>query len=307
MKLKKLTMKGFGTMITKRIENNYDAPIFIEGARGDGKSTFTWRTCKKLTDPIKKFNPKRDIAFSRDDTTKQLATKEKGIIWSDELVNVAYNRDFYEAGQKILLKALNMYRDSGNVFIGCIPRFVDLDTQIQRLCRLRVVIPHRGLAIIHEPISSIYTKDPWDVKRNMKIEANWTARNKRPKWHKLTTARAYLRFRKLPPKTEELYKIIKKEKRGRVMEEYGRTDDPKEKSFYESLTDEVVTGNLTKDMFSAIIRVKGIQVASAKRAVNDVLTKRGDKHRWGHYIKDAKGMTKSEGKSLPSREGVLGF
>ena len=46
----------------------------------------------------------------------------------------------YENEQKTLLKALNMYRDSCNVFIGCIPKFVELDKQIQRLCKIRITI-----------------------------------------------------------------------------------------------------------------------------------------------------------------------
>jgi len=306
-KLKKITLKQLGELISKRVENHYDAIAFAEGARGNGKSTFIGKVCFRLKPPLKKFRMKRDIAFSREDVVKQLSKKEKGIVWADELVNVAYNRDFYESGQKVLLKALNMYRDSGNVFFGCIPRFVDLDAQLQRLCRMRIVIPKRGLAIIHEPVHSIYTKDPWDIKTNMKIEANWTLKNKKPQWHKLTTAKAYVRFGKFAPLTEEKYKRLKKEKRGRVMEEYSMRDDLKEKSFYESLVEEIIKGDMTKEMFHTVIRVKGIKAPTAKKAVNNILAERGDKHRWGHYIKDARGMTEKEGQVHSTKEGVLGF
>ena len=89
------------------IGNKFDGIIFIEGKRGLGKSTLAYKIATRLKTPIA-FSPKRDIVYSRDDTLKHLATKKGGVIFSDEMINVAYNRDFYNEEQKVLLKALNM-------------------------------------------------------------------------------------------------------------------------------------------------------------------------------------------------------
>ena len=74
----------------------FDCIIFIEGNRGLGKSTLAYKILSGLKVNIK-FKPKRDLVYSREDTIKHLATKKNGCILSDEMINVAYKRDFYES------------------------------------------------------------------------------------------------------------------------------------------------------------------------------------------------------------------
>jgi len=145
-----------------------DMICFIEGRRGLGKSTLGYKILSGLKVSVP-FKPKRDLVYSREDTLKHLASKINGIIFSDEMINVAYKRDFYQEDQKELLKAFDMYRDSRNVFIGCIPQFVDLDVKIQQVCKLRLTVVRRGLALVQMKMPTIYSMDPWDIKNNQRI------------------------------------------------------------------------------------------------------------------------------------------
>jgi len=111
------------------------------------------------------------------------------------MINVTYNRDFYVEDQKLLLKGLNMYRDSCNVFVGCIPRFIDLDVQLQRMCKIRITVVRRGIALIQTRRKAIYSTDPWDIRMNQKIEDKWSMKGtKNPRYSQLTTVRGIIKI-----------------------------------------------------------------------------------------------------------------
>ena len=95
-------------------ENQFDVIFFIEGKRGLGKSTLGWKLSRRAGS---KFVPAEDLCYSRKEVIKQLAHKKRRIIFADEMINVGFKRDFYESDQKVLIKGLNMYRDSFNIFI----------------------------------------------------------------------------------------------------------------------------------------------------------------------------------------------
>ena len=165
------------------------------------------------------FSPKQNIVYDKEDTLKLLATKKKCFIFSDEMINVAYNRDFYDKDQKDILKVLNMYRDSGNVFFGAIPKFNDLDTQMRKICKLRIVVVRRGVAELHRPKHNVFSNDRWDTSANAKIEDK-LGRKKAPS--RYSTFVGILKFSDITPNQREIYEKIKEDKRGKIfnLEEY---------------------------------------------------------------------------------------
>jgi len=280
------TIKDIIEVIIGCINNKFDIIIFIDGNRGLGKSTLMYKIASRLDKIPIPFNPQRDIVYTREDTIKHLATKKGGVICSDELINVAYNRDFYEQQQKILLKALNFYRDSCNVFIGCIPRFRELDTQIQRLCKIRITIIKRGLAVVQTKVQSIYVNDVWDIRGNEKIESKWASKGMRnPRYVQLSTCRGILRFNDITPMQREEYERIKEEKRNRV---FGKFQDDTllgnpELKFYNTLIENLKAGKLNPESFEVLAKINNITPSRMRFRVNEILKEAGDSKRWRDY------------------------
>lgn len=278
MALLVVSMDWLRKRIENMINNKFDCIMFVEGNRGLGKSTFCYKLLSGLDIPIK-FKPQRDLVYTRADTLKHLATKKGGAIFSDEMINVAYNRDFYENEQKTLLKALNMYRDSCNVFCGCIPKFVELDKQIQRLCKIRITIVRRGVALLQTQNPSIYQSDSWDLKNNQKIESKWTTKGvKNPRYSQLTTMRALIRFGDLTSKQREEYETIKQSKRGQVFGEYqdGQLlyENP-DKIFYENLVKQALAGKVTKETWNTLAVINNKKQDEMRRKFNQYLKESG--------------------------------
>lgn len=278
MALMVVSMDWLRARIENMVKNKFDCIMFVEGNRGLGKSTFVYKLLKSLDIPIP-FKPKRDLVYTRGETLKHLATKKGGAIFSDEMINVAYNRDFYENQQKTLLKALNMYRDSCNVFVGCIPKFVELDKQIQRLCKIRITIVRRGVALLQTQNPSIYQSDSWDLKNNQKIESKWTTRGvKNPKYSQLTTMRALIRFGDLSPNQREEYESIKQAKRGQVFGEYqdGQLlyENP-DKIFYDNLIKQALAGKVTKETWNTLAIINNKKQDEMRRKFNQYLKESG--------------------------------
>ena len=274
----KWTIKDLVTeCIDPMLENKFDCNLFLEGNTGIGKSVLGWKIATRANSP---FYPKKDLIYSRDELIKGVSTKRRGINFADELVNVAYKRDFYEYGQKQLVKALNMYRDSENLFIGCIPRFVDLDVDMQGLCKIRITVIRRGFAILQKQISSIYTKDPWDIRNNQKIESKWVlSRSKKPRFIQLTTVFGYLKFGDLSRAAKELYEGLKKEKRNRIYQEdedLAKLQDP-ETVFYRNLFDRVVKKQLTPKMLLEMSLVTNRKYSVVRARLNALLKDKGVK------------------------------
>lgn len=278
MALLVVSMDWLRKRIENMVKNKFDCIMFVEGNRGLGKSTFCYKLLNGLDIPIP-FKPQRDLVYTRADTLKHLATKKGGAIFSDEMINVAYNRDFYENEQKTLLKALNMYRDSCNVFVGCIPKFVELDKQIQRLCKIRITIVRRGVALLQTQNPSIYQSDSWDLKNNQKIESKWTTKGvKNPRYSQLTTMRALIRFGDLTSKQREEYEAIKQAKRGQVFGEYqdGQLlyENP-DKIFYENLVKQAIAGKVTKETWNTLAVINNKKQDEMRRKFNQYLKEAG--------------------------------
>ena len=220
------SMKKLVWMIVQILNNKFDCFIVIEGNRGLGKSTIAIHLARQVSREFKKlgskdyrFNWRHSLIYSKKET-KQFLHKWKTIGIADELVNVVFNRDFYNEEQKDIIKMLNMNRDHFNLFLACVPSFQTIDSQIKNLCKIKITIVRRGLAIIQTPNRTIYARDKWDQATNEKIERGWLQKGiTRPHYSKLTTFRGLMTFPKLHPSAEEKYQKTKDDKRNLIAKE----------------------------------------------------------------------------------------
>lgn len=225
-KIHKWTMNDICNTIYRTLNNKFDFFIIIEGNRGLGKSTLALKIARRISRLYRKkgskeyrFNWNSSLIYTKKET-KRFWNKWHSVGIGDEMINVAFNRDFYNSEQKDIIKMVNMNRDHRNLFIACVPEFQNLDNQIKNLCKMRITVVRRGLAIIQTQNRTIYIKDKWDTATNEKLERQWLQRNmKNPAYAKLTTFRGVLRFGKLSLPEETKYQEIKDLKRNLVAKE----------------------------------------------------------------------------------------
>lgn len=298
MTIHKWTIKDVAEIIEGMIKAKFSCEIIVEGNRGTGKSTLVYKVFKRLKAPIKPFNPYKDIHYKRENVLKALATLKLSCIFGDEMINVAFNRDFYENEQKEILKALNMYRDSCNVFIGCVPQFSTLDNQFKNIIKIKITVRRRGLAEVHTPIESTYMNDKWDTKNNQKIEAKWSLRGKKPKPQQLTTFRGFLTWNDLTPKQKRIYEKVKQEKRNRVFNEQIGLDEKDDLTFYDRLLNQLLKGELTKKDIFNICSVVGKKYSSVQNYINKQLKDRAIKGTFKDFIKKEEESKNNKKKSF---------
>lgn len=279
-KLIRWALKDLVECINKMQNNKFDCIIFIDGSRGLGKSTLAFKICKNLDCG---FKPERDIVFKREEVLRALAEKKAGVIFGDEMINVAYNRDFYLQDQKDLLKALNMYRDRCNCFIGCVPNFANLDNQIRQLCKIRITIIRRGVALIHMKRKTINSPDVWDIKENIKNEQRYINRTK-PKYGKITTVKGILKFGDLSPDDRERYEKIKEEKRNQVfaMNIIVERDD-----LLKNIYDDLINFKITREKFDDVMRLAGKSADKIRENLNRRLKDEGRTERVKDFFIEA--------------------
>lgn len=245
-------------MIVATLLNKYDFFMIVEGGTGIGKSTLAFHIASKVAQEFRRlykldedvveyyyervgrkmglseeefvakilllkqnkeyrFHPTKALIYTQDELQNALASWHC-ISIPDEMINITFNRDFYSEKQKDIIKMLNMFRDHENLTIACVPQFQNLDNQIKNLCKMKITVRKRGVAIIHTPNSVVYSKDKWDQASNEKIEREWIVKKiTRPNYSKLTTFRGLIKFPPLSRKQEALYQNIKNEKRSVVL------------------------------------------------------------------------------------------
>ena len=282
-------------MIVQILENKFDCVIAIEGSRGLGKSTLAYWIAKKVALEFKKkgvkdyrFSPKRVLLYQRDEVIRFFHSwKRTGI--ADEMINVTFNRDFYDTEQKDLIKMINMNRDHCNLFLSCVPQFQNLDNQIKNLVKLRLTVVRRGVAIVQTPNRSIYSKDKWDQAINERIERRWIEKKiQNPHYAKLTTFRGILKFPKLTDKQEAIYQVIKNEKRNIVAkEQMGIGEDGKveeEKSPVDIAYNKLLKGEIRNgQILDGIAMAHERSPESFHKSLRDRLKKEGKDHRLASY------------------------
>ena len=272
-------------MIVKTLLNDFDAFIIIEGNRGLGKSTLAIEVSRKVAKCFKilgmaekyKFHWDKSLIYTKKETLNFFHQWHKNGI-ADEMINVTFNRDFYDPDQKNVIKMINMNRDHCNLFIACVPQFQNLDTQIKNLCKIRITVVRRGLAIIQTPNRTIYVKDKWDQATNEKIEREWLQKGmSKPAYSKLTTFRGILKFPKLHPSMEAKYQEVKNRKRNLVAkEEMGIVDQKEEKDPHEDAVQKLRDGKIRNGVFlDGLAHAYDIHPTTFKNKLRMILSKKG--------------------------------
>lgn len=303
------SLKRLVTGICERLLNEFDVFIVIEGRRGLGKSTLAYKLLRLVRLEMKKrgvkgyqFSPKRDLLYGRKEVLR-FFHKWKHSAIADEMINVSFNRDFYNEQQKDLIKMINMNRDHNNLFVACVPQFKNLDSQVKNLCSMKITVVRRGIAIIHMPNRTVYSSDIWDERVNEKIEREWLKGGIRnPKYSKLTTFRGFLHFPKLTKKQEEIYKKIKREKRNIIAQEKGieekKENDPFE-IIYTALTDGKIRNSA---MLQGMALANGITPESLRGKLRNRLLKDNKHSKVASYYNDDKEAKEEVKKNIKRNE-----
>jgi len=97
----KWSMINLIRMIVKILQNEFDCFMVIEGNRGLGKSTLAIhlargiaREFKKIGSSDYKFHWRNTLIYTKKET-KHFWHKWKSLGIADEMINVTFNRDFY--------------------------------------------------------------------------------------------------------------------------------------------------------------------------------------------------------------------
>jgi len=193
---------------------------------------------------------------------------------------------------------INMNRDHCNFFIACVPQFQTLDSQIKNLCKIRITVVRRGLAIIQTQNRTIYVKDKWDQATNEKIERSWLQKGiKNPHYTKLTTFRGILKFPKLHPTAQEKYQQTKDEKRNLVAKEEMGIDVSDDKiDPYKETIKMLKDGKIKNGTFlSGLAVAYGYKPESFAQVLRSKLRDEGIDHRLGSYYWEKKSKSKDSG------------
>lgn len=261
-------------------EKEFDCIICIDGKRGLGKSTMAWLIGKGVH---ASFKPWRDVLYSRNDVYKALATYEKGVILADEMIDVAYNREHWDQEQRKLIKTINKNRDKCNILICCVPNFMDLDTQMRRLVKIRITVLRRGLALVQSQLRMVNLTDPWDIAGNFKEELK-SFRNNKQAYSKFTTFKGYIKFKKMKEKDEILYKKIKNDKRNKMYEEEQEKEVDPTKEFYDNLVKEIMMFRHNKESFESMCRIVGRNIKTVTNVINERLRQVGSDAAISYYL-----------------------
>lgn len=292
------------TMIVRILQNKFDCFIIIEGNRGLGKSTLAIhlargvaREFKKIDHEKYKFHWDHSLVYTKKET-KRFWHKWEAIGIGDEMINVTFNRDFYDTEQKDIVKMINMNRDHRNLFIACVPQFQTLDSQIKNLCKIRITVVRRGVAVIQTPNQTIYVKDKWDQATNEKIERDWIKKGiTKPHYTRLTTFRGILKFPKLRDASELKYQEVKDRKRNLVAkEEMGIDEDEAKVDPYEIMIKMLKDGKVKNGtLVDGFALAHGLKPQSFQNQLRVKLREMGDDHKLTSYYWERKSKERESG------------
>lgn len=298
------SMQKMVDTIVGMLNNKFDCVIVIEGNRGLGKSTLAIILARKVAREFKKrgltdykFHWKNTFIYTRKET-KRFFHKWKTIGIADEMINVTFNRDFYNEDQKDIIKMMNMNRDHCNLFFACVPQFQTLDNQIKNLCKIRISVVRRGLAVIQSPNKIIYGKDKWDQTTNEKIEREWIKKGiQNPQYKRLTTFRGIMKFPKLHPTLEAKYQNTKDLKRNIVaQEEMGIDDQEEQKDPYQEMIQLLKDGKIKNGTFvDGFAMAHNITPASFQSGIRSRLKAEGIDHKLSNYYWEKKAKQRESG------------
>ena len=333
-------------VIVATLLNKYDYFMVIEGGTGIGKSTLAFHIASGVAKEFRrlyrldeetieyyyerigksmnlteeefiaklmllkenkeyKFLPNRSLIYTQSELQNHLASWHN-IAIPDEMINITFNRDFYSEKQKDIIKMLNMFRDHENLTVACVPQFQTLDNQIKNLCKMKITVKKRGVAIIHSPNSTVYCKDKWDQATNEKIEREWIIKKiTHPNYSKLTTFRGLVKFPPLSRKQEALYQEIKNKKRSVVLKDdmhiqLKEDDDPFNK-IMKVLVDGGIKNGHVIDGFAMGM---GLTRDQLKNRIARELGKMNKPTAISHYYWDKKARAEEETKQISAIDGL---
>lgn len=318
-KLLRWSMEKLIETIVITLLNKFDFQLYIEGKRGLGKSTLAYEIAhlvnvkfrkieKELPDfkDCYKFNPRKDLLYTRDKVIEYFNKwKVTGI--ADEFINTAFNRDFYQEDQKQLIKMINMNRDHCNLFIGCVPQFQTLDSQIKNLCKMRITVVRRGVGVIQTPNKTIYIKDIWDSITNEKIEREWVkSGSKTPKYTRLSTVRGVIFFPDLRPKQREIYEKVKIEERNILYQEREKENADKKKDPYDDVIERLQTQRIRNaHILEGMAHALGKSPQGFMQTIRDKLKKKGLSYKLDDYYWEGKPIKFRKRSVEQIQEGII--
>lgn len=298
MRYARWTIKDIVDVIKNRINNEFDANIVFSGDRGNGKST----GASKVLFRFPAYNPYKHQVYSREKVINLLKFNQKRFCFDDEAINSGYKRDFYEKGQKDLIKILTNYRDNYNVFVSAVPNFFSLDKDLRDLVFLHIQVIRRGIAVVHTPLQNrIYSQDRWDMKNNERIERSWITRTKKDPnfkvpFHKLSTFRGYLYFNDLTPKQKAIYREVKRLGRAEVYEAENQPEG--ERSFYNKLYDLTIGKKLSREDINRLSLLEGKKYSVVTTTLNKMLKDNGIKETLGHFLQKSQSENNNNVKGI---------
>lgn len=306
-------------MIIQMLLNKFDCFIVIEGNRGLGKSTLAYKIAKKVNNYMRiihrtigredmsqyyKFNPSYQlknpklyqfILYKREQVINFYNKWHQTAI-ADEMINVSFNREFWSEDQRNLIKMINMNRDHCNLFLACVPQFQTLDNQIKNLCKIRITVVRRGLAVIQTPNRTIYNKDKWDTANNERIEREWLKRGgTMPQYSKLNTFRGVLKFKALTEAEQKVYDEIKLVERNVIAKEQFGIKAEDDKDEVDKTIDKLLKGEIkNSSVIDGIAFALGEIPHSFKNKLRGKLNKIGKSSQLTSYYWEKKKISKED-------------
>lgn len=308
--MKLWSLKRFVKTIEGTLDYKFDCFIVIEGNRGLGKSTLAIHIARRVAKEMKKkgldkykFSWNNSLLYSQKEVINFIHKWFVNGI-ADEMINVTFNRDFFSQGQKDVIKMMNMNRDHGNLLTACVPQFQTLDSQIKNLCKIRLTVVRRGLAIVQTPNRTVYAKDKWDQATNEKIEREWLKKGiTRPKYSKLTTFRGLLHFPPLSEKQEKKYQEIKDKKRNVIAKEQMGIEEEEEENPTNMALRMLKEGKIRNNVYLEGFAVAhGEKPSSFKEKLKRELKKEGRSHYLQDYFWEKKKTKKKKEKTEKEKQ-----
>lgn len=93
---------------------------------------------------------------------------ESGIIY-DEVIKVAYKREWYSKINIAFNKLYTYCRDQRKASFFCCPRFSMLDNDLKPRVLFWLHIPKTGYCVVLRREENLFATDPWNIKENYKL------------------------------------------------------------------------------------------------------------------------------------------